>query len=75
MTSAIDSRNDSRKLYNKYVTLFRHIDVLESDLPPPRLNRSRPSLYPALPCADPSEYDLINKYCHLICLRHVERPL
>ncbi|AKN80802.1 hypothetical protein [Diatraea saccharalis granulovirus] len=61
MTSVIDS---PQRLYEKYVTLYDFIDVLEHDLPPPRINYSS-NLYPTLPLFE-NNYNLINAYCHTI---------
>nr|ADO85495.1 unknown [Pieris rapae granulovirus] len=63
MTFAIDSQNCACCLYKKYVILYEYIDILERDLPPPRINcRTSSAVYPALPAIQ-TNYNLINSYC------------
>ncbi|QOD40035.1 Maph72 [Matsumuraeses phaseoli granulovirus] len=75
MTSVIDSQNYANQLYIKYVTLYDFIEILENDLPPPRLQPYRQSrsssLYPTLPTAQ--NFKPINTYCHLIFSKNIDK--
>ncbi|AMF83815.1 hypothetical protein AYR72_gp063 [Cnaphalocrocis medinalis granulovirus] len=71
MTSVIDSQKTVKHLYNKYVTLYKYICVLEQDLKPPAYRRkdndnSLRKIYPIVPTYIATDYDIINEYCHKI---------
>nr|AIU36728.1 ORF82a [Cydia pomonella granulovirus]AIU36864.1 ORF82a [Cydia pomonella granulovirus]AIU37007.1 ORF82b [Cydia pomonella granulovirus]AIU37149.1 ORF82b [Cydia pomonella granulovirus]AIU37288.1 ORF82b [Cydia pomonella granulovirus] len=68
MTFATASPSCAHCLYNKYVTLHSSIDILERDLPPPRINHPPQSLYPSLPPHHP-DYNLINAFCQRVFQR------
>lgn len=51
--------------FRKYVDQAEFVQVLESDLPPPRL-RPPPNLYPALVGVVTADYQLINEYCRTV---------
>nr|ARX71933.1 hypothetical protein EREL_074 [Erinnyis ello granulovirus]ARX72063.1 hypothetical protein EREL_074 [Erinnyis ello granulovirus] len=55
-------------LYKKYVTQYEFIEILERDLPPPRLHgnitTTHTKLYPSLDIHP--DYSDINKVCNLI---------
>ncbi|UYE99018.1 MAG: Clas67 [Betabaculovirus sp.] len=55
---------DLHSLYKKYVIQYEFIEVLEHDLPPPRLHAPPNNLYPAL---DPhQDFSAINTVCNHI---------
>ncbi|AKS25410.1 Clas67 [Clostera anastomosis granulovirus B] len=63
---------DLRSLYKKYVTQYKFIEVLEHDLPPPRLHAATsssyatpPNLYPALDYSH-QDFSAINTVCNSI---------
>ncbi|UXX41876.1 hypothetical protein [Psilogramma increta granulovirus] len=59
------SVTDLHSLYKKYVTQYKFIEVLEHDLPPPRLHTKTNNLYPTL-LESHRNFSAINSVCNSV---------